>query len=121
MSSDDDCPVADDLIGRLYGSAERGLDDLISGLPSSDRGLLALFCYRRAHLHNIGIAIAATCDMESLIEAGGRAGNVLFDLSRERPNSAKSIFRGPRHAKITLPTCGGRDSAGREQPVGRST
>jgi hypothetical protein len=121
MSRDDDCPVADDLIGRLYASTEHGLDDLISGVPTGDRGLLALFCYRRAHLHNIGIAIAATCDLESLIDAGGRAGNFLFDLSRERPNSAQSIFRGYRHAKITLATCGGRDAVSREHPIGRLT
>jgi hypothetical protein len=103
MISDDACPVSEKFIGRLYDSVGRGLDDLVSGLPSSRRGELAFFCYRRAHLRDIGVAIAATCELTSLIDAGGRAGNFLFDLSREAPKAA-AMRRGSRHASITLPT-----------------
>ena len=36
--------------------------------------------------------------------AGGRAGNFLFDLSRERPKMATAMYRSSRKAKITLTT-----------------
>ena len=61
-----------------------------------------MFCYGRAHLREVGLAVAATCDFESLVVAGGRAGQFLFDLSRERPIVAERVFPGSRRAKITL-------------------
>jgi hypothetical protein len=103
MSSDgDDCPVAEELIGKLYASDKHGIDNIVSGLSPSQRGLLAMFCYGRAHLREVGLAVAATCDFESLVVAGGRAGQFLFDLSRERPIVAERVFPGSRRAKITL-------------------
>jgi hypothetical protein len=98
----DGCPVAEELIGKLYASDKHGIDQILSGLSQSQRGLLAMFCYGRAHLREVGLAIAATCDFESLVVAGGRAGQVLFDLSRERPVVAERLFPGSRRAKITL-------------------
>ena len=47
------------------------------------------FCYARAHLHGIGLTIAATCDLTTLVQKFGAAvGQVLFDQSRERPLAA---------------------------------
>jgi len=103
MSSDaDGCPVAEELIGKLYACDKHGIDQILSGLSQSQRGLLAMFCYGRAHLREVGLAVAATCDFESLVVAGGRAGQVLFDLSRERPTAMERVFPGSRRAKITL-------------------
>jgi hypothetical protein len=101
-SEGDGCPVAEELIGKLYTSDKHGIVDIVSGLSPSRRGQLALFCYGRAHLREVGLAVAATCDFESLVVVGGRAGQVLFDLSRERPSVAERIFPGSRRAKITL-------------------
>jgi hypothetical protein len=79
----DDCPVPAELIGQLYRSSPHGIADLIAGLSMRRRANLATFCYGRAHLREIGLAIAATCDLEPLVDAGGRAGNFLFEQSRE--------------------------------------
>jgi hypothetical protein len=103
MITDEPCPVADQLLGRLYDSSERNVDDLVSGLPPNRLGELAVFCYRRGHLRDIGVAIAATCDLSALVDAGGKAGNFLFDLSREVPKIA-AARRTSRQARITLPT-----------------
>ncbi len=89
LADDYGCPVPDGLIGRLYRSPRHGINELVSGLSTSRRGSLAAFCYSRAHLHDIGLAIAATCDLETLVAAGGRAGNFLFEQSRELPNEEK--------------------------------
>jgi hypothetical protein len=101
ITDDDECPVSEELIGRLYRSSHHDINELISGLSSSRRGSLAAFCYGRAHLRDIGLAIAATCDLETLVVAGGRAGNFLYEQSRELPNVEKPRS-GTRQAKVTL-------------------
>ena len=101
ITDDEACPVPDELIGRLYRCSQHDINELVSGLSSSRRGSLAAFCYGRAHLRDIGLAIAATCDLETLVLAGGRVGNFLFDQSRELPNAAKPRS-GSRQAKVSL-------------------
>ena len=49
----------------------------------------------------MGLAIAASCSEDELVNAGGRAGSALFALSREAPQ----IIPSPNHSnrrKITL-------------------
>jgi hypothetical protein len=104
------CPVPEELIGRLYGSPMHRIDGLVSTLPPGSRGSLAAFCYNRAHLRNIGLAIAATCDLETLVDAGGRAGNSLFAASRERPTEPPRPFSWSRRSRITLAATGGSDA-----------
>ena len=73
MNSDGEgCPVAEELIGKLYASDKHGIVDIVSGLSPMRRGQLALFCYGRAHLREVGLAVAAVCDFEGK----GRAGSV---------------------------------------------
>jgi hypothetical protein len=45
--------------------------------------MLALFCYRRSHLHSLALSIAASCSERELIQLGGRVGSTLYALSRE--------------------------------------
>jgi hypothetical protein len=106
IADNDGCPVPDELIGRLYGAPMHRIDGLVSPLPSGPRGHLAAFCYGRAHLRDIGLAIAATCDLETLVNAGGRAGNSLFAASRERPHEVKQPFSWSRRSRISLATTG---------------
>jgi len=40
--------------------------------------MLALFCYRRSHLHTLAQAIAASCSERELIQLGGRVGSTLY-------------------------------------------
>jgi hypothetical protein len=47
------------------------------------------------------LAIAATCDLETLMAAGGRAGNFLFEQSRELPNEEKPRSWS-KQAKVSL-------------------
>lgn len=101
----DSCPVPEEFIGRLYGLPIHRIDGLVSELPPGPRGNLAAFCYGRAHLRDIGLAIAATCDLETLVDAGGRAGTSLFAASRERPCEAKEPFSWSRR-RVSLAATG---------------
>jgi hypothetical protein len=67
------------------------------------RASLALFCYRRSRLHSIGLAIAASCDKDSLVWAGGSVGAFVFACSREASPREVQSARADRR-KITLAT-----------------
>jgi hypothetical protein len=100
---DDDQLVPDELVGRLYRAGENAVADLLSGLSLGDRANLAMYCYRKSHLRRTGLAIAATCDRTTLIQAWGTAlGQAIFAQSREC--SMVDADRGPlsRRAKVTL-------------------
>jgi hypothetical protein len=44
---------------------------LLDQFSPVERANLAVFCYRKAHLNRVGLAIAATCDRDTLIAAWG--------------------------------------------------
>jgi hypothetical protein len=100
----DFCPVQDELLGEMYRANENGLAQLVASVSSDVRAMLALFCYRRSHLHSLALSIAATCSERELIHLGGRVVSTLYALSREAPatRSAPSSY-GNRKA-ITLST-----------------
>ena len=79
----DFCPVRDELLGEMYRANENGLPQLVESVSSDVRAMLALFCYRRSHLHSLALAIAASCSERELIQLGGRVGSTLYALSRE--------------------------------------
>jgi hypothetical protein len=98
---DDDQMVPEELVGRLYRLGESAVLDLLAGLSPTERANLAMFCYRKAHLHRTGLAIAATCDRDTLIQAWGTAlGQAIFAQSRER--AAPDRVTVSRRSKITL-------------------
>lgn len=86
----DCCPVREDLLGQMYRANENGLAQLVDSVSGDVRAMLALFCYRRAHLQPLALTIAASCELRDLVQAGGRAGSVLYALAREE--------KAPRHA-----------------------
>jgi hypothetical protein len=43
------------------------VSDLVASVAPDIRALLALYCYRRSHLHTRGVAIAASCDQDDLV------------------------------------------------------
>ena len=96
---DDPCPVPDEILGRLYRGHAHTLSDILATLPVNQRVNLAVFCYGRAHLREIGIAVAATCEHEPLVRIAGRVGEVLFDLSRDKPALSRPV---PGRRNITL-------------------
>lgn len=92
--------VSEDVVGRLYRSNGRDVDQILADFSEQQRARLALFCYGRVHMREIGLAVAATCELGSLIDAGGHAGQTLYMMARERPVSAAKPLAG-RH-QITL-------------------
>ena len=101
----DTCPVRDELLGEMYRASEHGLPMLVESVSPQVRAMLALFCYRRSHLHSLALSIAASCSERDLVNIGGRVGSTLYALSREAPASraAPSTSYGGRKP-ITLST-----------------
>ena len=100
----DFCPVRDELLGEMYRANPHGLSLLVESVSSDVRAMLALFCYRRSHLHALALAVAASCTERELIHFGGRVGSTLYALSREpAARSAVSSSHGGRKP-ITLST-----------------
>jgi hypothetical protein len=101
----DQCPVRDELLGQMYRASEHGLKHLVDSVASDVRAMLALFCYRRSHLHSLALSIAGSCTEGELVHFGGRVGSTLYALSREAPSSrttAPSSHNGRK--PITLST-----------------
>lgn len=100
---DEPCPVSDETLGELYRASAHGLSEIIATVSPKARALLAVYCYRRAHLASIGLAIAATCEKDDLTWLGGNAGAALFERSREAPLSYPDVRANGRR-KVTLAT-----------------
>ena len=98
------CPVRDELLGEMYRANENGLGRLVESVTSDVRAMLALFCYRRSHLHTIALAIAATCTERELIQLGGRVGSTLYALSREPAARSTAASSYGNRKPITLST-----------------
>ncbi|MGY4282353.1 hypothetical protein ACVWXO_001573 [Bradyrhizobium sp. LM2.7] len=99
----DFCPVRDELLGEMYRANEGGLPRLVETVAPDVRAMLALFCYRRSHLHSLAVAIAASCTERDLIESGGRVGSTLYALSRGAAAKSTPSLSGGRKP-ITLST-----------------
>lgn len=100
--SDGDEFIPDELVSRLYGGGENAVDEITAELSMRQRAILAVFCYRKSHLHGIGLAIAATCDQATFAQMLGTSiGGTLYAQSRERPVAAERKSFRP---KITLAT-----------------
>jgi hypothetical protein len=100
----DFCPVRDELLGEMYRANANGLPVLVESVSSEVRAMLALFCYRRSHLHSLALSIASSCSERELIQLGGRVGSTLYALSRE-PASRSTPSSSYGHRKpITLST-----------------
>src|SRR6266700_1040944 len=106
----DFCPVRDELLGEMYRANANGLAQLVESVSSDVRAMLALFCYRRSHLHSLALSIAASCSERELIQVGGRVGSTLYALSREAPaarSGASSSYGGrkPRRRNHRATRC----------------
>jgi hypothetical protein len=99
----DFCPVRDELLGEMYRASEHGLPKLVESVSSEVRAMLALFCYRRSHLHALALSIATSCTERELIQLGGRVGSTLYALSRE-PAARSTVSVSGHRKPITLST-----------------
>ena len=100
----DFCPVRDELLGKMSPANENGLPQLVESVSSDVRAMLALFCYRRSHLHSLALSIAASCSERELIHFGGRVGSTLYALSREPAARATPTSSYGNRKPITLST-----------------
>jgi hypothetical protein len=116
---EESCPVSDELLGELYSASKHGLPVLVATVSPDIRAMLALFCYRRTHLHTLGLAIAATCVEEDLFQVGAQAGTALFERSREMRQPATrrgiTLSTGPL---LTMPPIDDELSDEVDQPAG---
>jgi hypothetical protein len=104
LLEDEPCPVPDEMLGEMYRASAHGLSEIIATVSPTARALLAIYCYRRAHLASIGLAIATTCEKDDLTWLGGNAGAALFERSRESPQSSSTETPTNGRRKITLAT-----------------
>jgi hypothetical protein len=90
-SVDRDGVIPSELMHRLLRASANDVPMLVSDLSERQRAHLAFFCYGRAHLHATGLAIAATCDLPSLIAAApsNGAATALYAQSREGAKRAE--------------------------------
>jgi hypothetical protein len=82
--------LSDELVGRIYRAGPKRAGEEVGALSAAERANLAAFCYARAHLHEIGLAIAALCDLRDLLDAAGTAGSVLYTQSRNHAAAAEA-------------------------------
>src|ERR1700681_2970105 len=76
--------IPEELVGRLHRATEHSVIDLVAAFTANERARLAMFCYHKSHLRRIGLAIATTCDLNSLVEGWGVIlGQAVFAQSRE--------------------------------------
>jgi hypothetical protein len=100
----DFCPVRDELLGEMYRANPHGLSLLVENVSPDVRAMLALFCYRRSHLHALALAVAASCTERELVHFGGRVGSTLYALSREPSARSAVSSAGGSRKPITLST-----------------
>jgi hypothetical protein len=103
-AQDEVCPVSDEFLGELYRADEDGVSDLVATVRPDIRALLALYCYRRSHLHTRGLTIAASCHQDDLVRSGGHVGAFLFARSREAPSLAPVASALVTRRTVTLAT-----------------
>jgi hypothetical protein len=99
----DDRAAMSAALDRLYGAAAQSVHEIVADLTESERARLAVFCYGRAHLNAIGLAIAATCGLEQLTAAAHSttAGRTIFTQSRDAaPVASKPL--STRRSSISL-------------------
>ena len=99
----DSCPVDEELLGRMYRASDSGLPKLVETVSSDVRVMLALFCYKRAHMHSLALAIASSCSERDLSRFAGRVGSALYAESRETAAVRPATSSGGRKP-ITLST-----------------
>lgn len=102
---DDACPISDRVVAKLYGADAASLPGLLDEIEPQIKPALAFFCYRRAHLYGVGLAIAASCEENELVSfAGTEAGTALFERAREKGSVVQARHAYSVRRKITLAT-----------------
>jgi len=81
--NEDTGPIPESLFKELSRASAPNAVEIAAGLPEDQRARLAVFCYRKRHLHPLGLRIASTCSLDALLRAAGTGGEVIFNQSRD--------------------------------------
>ncbi|WP_299480468.1 hypothetical protein [uncultured Roseibium sp.] len=73
----ENCPVPEDLLKNLLDATLHVVSDIGSQLPDHQRAALAVYCYRRSHLRQLGLSLAALCSRTALVMEAGHAGELI--------------------------------------------
>ena len=92
------CPVPEDVLGKFQGSETPDAVEVAKSLPEAQRAQLAVFCYRKRHLHALGLFIAATCELNALLKAAGPGGEVIFKQSRDPEQTLEQERKSQSHS-----------------------
>jgi hypothetical protein len=98
----DEFIASDTLVGRLHRADEQTILQIIAPLAPRQRAGLAAFCYRKSHLHEVGLTIAATCDQLTLIQVLGTAVGTILSTQAHARKAAADRSAGSQRPKITL-------------------
>ncbi|WP_375461120.1 hypothetical protein [uncultured Enterovirga sp.] len=101
------CPVPLEKLGQLHRADPEGVLSLVAEMPESARIKLAVFCYGRAHLRDVGLAIAEQCDETRLAQIAGMIGQVMAVQCRAAVRTFGSD-RGDRAVSRPKISLGGR-------------
>jgi len=111
----DDVLISEDLIGRLHQAKEDSVLRLVPSFSADVRANLATLCYRKSHLREIGLAIAATCELRFLVrEMGPVLGQVVLNQPRNRPRGIGRMGVRPRSPITLARYASGRQAARNE-------
>ena len=77
-----DCPIPLTRLNSLRSAEPAEVQDALDALPEEQRIHLALYCYNRSHLRQLGLTVAASIDPERLAALGGTMGEVIAEQSR---------------------------------------
>lgn len=107
--NEESCPVSGEFFAQLYQSSPTDAVETARDLPEAQRARLAAFCYKRRHLHALGLKIASTCGEHALELAAGAAGETLYKQSRDPDKTLAVEVRpearyGPKPISLA---CGG--------------
>lgn len=104
--NEENCPVPDDLFGQLRQASPKNAVEIAKSLSEPQRAQLAAFCYRRCHMHALGLMIASTCGCDALVAAAGASGNVIYDQSRDPEKTLSLDVKRPAYYEpkpVSLP------------------
>ena len=105
--NEDTGPVSEKMFREINGAQTPNAVEIAATLPEGQRAQLAVFCYRKRHLHDLGLRIASTCGLNALLQAAGTGGEVIFKQSRDPDATLAKETVPASHASrpITLATC----------------
>lgn len=103
------CPVSLDALGALYKADPYDLPELIADVSIEIRPRLALYCYGKAHLRSLAVAVAAECQEGELAAVGGIVGEALASQAKNGQKRAGSSPKREASApKLRISLAGGK-------------